>query len=183
MKTIGRILAVILGVMVIISGFYCLFSPNITYLMIGYMVGIAMILDSIGSFATWGQEKKEGTADGWMLACAILSAVLGFFVLNDAILQLSIDAFLAYYIAAWLVLRGIMSIVRAFKIRKLHKNWDTKVLGTHWYLPLCIGILTCAFGILCMFKPLIVTTTVGIFISLGVISAGANLITVATTRA
>ena len=44
---------------------------------------------------------------------------------------------------------------------------------------LMTGILLVVFGVLCCFKPLIVTTTVGIFIGLGVISAGANLLTFA----
>ena len=55
------------------------------------------------------------------------------------------------------------------------------MLGTHWYLPLTLGILMCVFGILCMFKPIIMALTLGVFIGLGIITAGANLITLATT--
>ena len=182
MKLFGKVLCVIFGIFIIVAGLICLFNPTATYLgMVGYMVGLSMLFDAIGKFIAWHEEKQEGTADGWMLTGAILSLVLAFFVLNDIVLQLGIDAFIAYYVAVWLFFHGIFVICRAWKIRRLHKNWGTKKIGTHWYLPLCIGILMCAFGILCMFKPLIVTTTLGVFLGLGVIVSGANLITIATT--
>ena len=179
----AKVLAVILGIFMIIGGLYCLFSPGLTYLTIGYVVGMCMVIDAVGGFINWHEAKKSGEADGWMLTSAILSAVFGFFVLNDSVLQLGIDVFIVYYIAIWLVCRGVVVIVHAFKIRRLHKNWNTKKLGTQWYLPLCLGILLCVFGILSMFNPAVLASTIGVFISLGIISAGANMITVATTPA
>ena len=183
MKKFTKVLSVILGIFMIIGGVSCLFQPISTSLVLGYVVGLSMVFDAIGRFVGWWQEKKNGMADGWMLTGAILSAVFGFFILNSAILQLSIDAFIVYYIAFWLVLHGIMVMVRAGKIRKLHKNWNTKKLGTHWYLPLCLGILLCLFGVLCLMKPLIVASVLGVFIGLGIISAGANIITQAASPA
>ena len=181
MKTITKILVVILGVFMIVGGIACLFSPVSTSLAIGYVVGLSMVFDAIGRFIEWWEMKKIGLADGWMLACAILSSIFGFFILNSSILQYSVDVFLAYYAACWLVILGIFIITRAFQLRKLHKNWGTVKLGTRWYLPLCCGILIAVFGILCLFKPIVMASVVGIFIGLGIIVSGANLITIATT--
>ena len=181
MKKITRVLYVILGVLIIISGLICLLSPGMTYLTLGYVVGFSMVFDAVGRFIIWWQGRKDGAASGWMLAGAILSAVFGFFILNSAALQLSIDVVIIYYVAAWLVVEGIVTIARAWKIRKLHKEWDTKLLGKNWYLPLCIGILTCLFGVLSMFKPLLLASTIGVYIGLGIIVVGANMITLATT--
>ena len=181
MKTVAKVLSIILGILMIISGLYCLFTPGLTYLMVGYIVGLSMVFDAIGRFVYWCQAKKEGQADGWMLIGAILSAVFGFFVLNSAALQLGVDAFIAYYIAIWLVCYGIIVIIRAWKIRRVHKNWDTKMLGKHWYTPLCLGILLCVFGILSLLNPTIIASAIGIYIGLGIISAGANMITLAMT--
>ena len=183
MKGFSKFLAVILGILIVVVGFYCLFAPGLTYLIVGWVVGFAMVLDAVAGIIAWWQGRKDGTSDGWMLTGAILSMVLGFFVLNSAALQLSLDVFIIYYIAVWLVIHGIITIVRSWKIRRLHKNWDTKMLGTHWYLPLILGILTILFGILCMFNPIIMASTIGIFIGLGIISSGANLITLAMTPA
>ena len=181
MKTFAKVLCVILGILIIISGFVCLFNPTATYSVIGWCVGFSMILDAIGRFFTWWEAKKVGLADGWMLAGAIISAVLGFFIVNNMRLQVGIDAFLAYYVAIWFIVAGVFLIVRAMKVHKLHKNWDTKMLGKHWYLPLVIGALLLIFGVLCCFKPLVMTNTIGIFMSIGIILMGADLITLATT--
>ena len=183
MSKAAKVLSVIFGILMIIAGISCLFTPVSTSLALGYVVGLSMVIDAVGRFINWWLEKKNGLADGWMLAGAILSAVLGFFILNSAALQLSVDLFIVYYIACWLLFHGIFSIARAWKIRRLHKNWNTKMLGTHWYIPLCIGLLACVFGILCLFKPVIMASVIGIFIGLGIISAGANMITVVTTEA
>ena len=181
MKKITRVLYFIFGIYMIIGGFYCLFKPGLTYLSIGYVIGISMILDAIVSFMVWWETRKTAEADGWMLASSILSAVFGFFVLNNTVLQLGLDAFIIYYIAVWFVIRGIFLISRAAKVRRLHKTWDTKTIGTHWYLPLILGILLILFGILSMFKPLVLASTIGVFIGLGIISFGADMITLATT--
>ena len=181
MKTFVKVLSVIFGILLVACGIYCMFTPITTSLVMGCVIGLTMVIDSIGRFVNWGEAKKEGVADGWMLTGAILSALFGFFILNSAILQVGIDAFIIYYIAIWLVLNGIIGIVRAFKIRGLHKALDTKVLGTKWYLHLITGILVLIFGILCLFNPVIVASIIGIFIGLGIIFTGASLITLATT--
>ena len=165
----------------IIGGVYCLFTPDITYMTIGYLFGLAMVFDAVGRFVMWSKAKKDGLADGFMLTGAVLSAIFGFFILNSTALQVGVDAFIIYYIAIWLVCYGALVIARAWKIRRLHKNWNTKMVGTHWYMPLCVGILLCVFGILSMIKPIVLASTIGIFIGLGIISAGAELITLATT--
>ena len=179
---IAKVLNVIFGILMIIGGLYCLFTPGLTYLTLGWVVGFSMVFDAVGRFVGWWQGRKDGAADGWMLVSAILSAVFGFFILNSAALQLGVDVFIAYYAAIWLVIHGIIAIVMAFKIRRLHKEWNTKKLGTHWYLPLCIGILICLFGVLSLLNPAIIATSIGIFIGLGIISTGANMITQATMR-
>ena len=178
-----KVLGFIFGILVIVCGICCLFSPAMASLNIGYAIGLSMIIDAIGRFAEWGQEKRAGDSDGWMLVGAILSIVLGFFILNSVALQLSLDVFIYYYVSIWFVVHGIIAIIRAAKIRRLHKNWDTKMLGTHWYLPLIIGILNCVFGVLCVIKPIRAATFIGIFIGLGIITMGANMISAALTPA
>lgn len=180
MSKATKILSIILGAIMIVTGVICLFTPGQTYLVVGYMVGIAMICDAIGRFITWWELRKVRRAEGWLLACSIISAFIGFFILNSSALQLGIDAFIAYYIAIWLIFDGILVAMRSFKVRKFHKNWDTVSLGSRWYVPFIFGILMIVFGVLCCFNPVIMASLIGIFIGLGIICAGANLITMAS---
>ena len=178
MQTFTRILCAIFGIYMVVVGFYCLFNPTNTGLMLGSIVGVSMIFDAIAEFSLWNDLRKEGIVDGWLLTGAILSLVLGIVVLNNVTLAVAIDLFLAYYIAIWMVCSGVIGVIRACKIHKL----DTIMLGTRWYLPLILGILLIVFGILCLLNPLSVTTTLGIFMGLGVITAGCSLFTVAITK-
>ena len=181
MKKAAKVFTVIFGILMIATGISCLFKPVYTSLLLGYALGLSMVFDAVGGFINWHGAKKEGSADGWMLVSAILSAVFGGIVLSNIIVQTGVTLFIIYSFAVWLLCRGILDIVIAFRIRRFHKNLDTKKIGAHWYIRLCLGILICGFGILCLINPSIMASIIGIFIGLGIISAGANMITLATT--
>ena len=180
MKTFAKIMGVILGILMIISGVYCLFTPAITYLMVGYIVGLCMVFDSVARFIGWIEIKKEGHGDALLLTAAILDAVFGFFILNDAALQVGLDAFFVYYFAIWLFISGIIIIVKSFKVHSMYKKKEETIIGANWYVLLITGLLVLLFGILCMIRPIVMASFIGIFIGLGVIFAGANLITEVT---
>ena len=173
-----KILTVILGILIVIGGLYCVFYPGLTYLGLGYVIGVAMLLDAVGRFHAWWQFKKQGEADGWMLAGAILSAVFGLVLIGNNAAQLSVDVFIAYMIGIWILTHAVITIVRAFRARKFHKKLNTVYAGKHWWLGLLIGILMCIFAILSLMNPGIIMTAIGTFIGLGVVVAGANLISV-----
>ena len=90
-----KVLSVILGILMIIGGLYCLFNPALTYLGIGYVIGVAMLLDAIARIHAWWQYRKNGDADGWMLAGGILSCIFGLVLIVDVAAQLSVDVFIA----------------------------------------------------------------------------------------
>ena len=177
MKKVGRVLTVIFGILMVIGGFYCLFTPAITYLSVGYAVGLIMVVDAVAGFINWNNLKQEGMGDGWMLFGAILSLVFGIFVLGSDVLQLGVDVFLVYYIATWLVVYGVVVIIRALRMKRLHRKYNTAVIGTRSGVSVLLGILMIVFGVLSFMNPLVIAAAIGIFIGLGVIACGANLIT------
>jgi len=178
-----KVVSVIVGILMIAAGLYCVFNPAITYLSIGYIVGVSMLLDAVGRIYAWWQLKKEGNADGWMLAGAVISAVFGIILIGNGAAQLSMDVFIAYMAAIWILIHAIIAIIRAFRARKFHKALSTRFLGKHWWLGLIIGILMCVFAILSLMNPTVIMAAIGTFIGLGVIVAGANMITIATIPA
>ena len=183
MKTFLKVLAVLFGISMIVTGFYCLFHPALTYLSVGFLVGLSMLFDAAGSFTIWGEKRQEGIKDTWSLVGGIFSVVFGCIILGSWGMQIGLDVFLVYYFAIWIVIRGIAVIVRSFKARRLHKNLDTVILGASWYVALILGILLVAYGVLSLYKPLVLAATIGVFMGIGIIFAGANIITQATTPA
>lgn len=176
-----KVCSVVLGILMIAAGVYCILNPDITGLAIGYIIGVSMIVDAVGRIHAWFRLKKDGQADGWLLASGILSALFGIVLIVDVDAQLYVDMFIAYIAACWIMVQAIITIIRAFRARKFHKMLDTRYLGKHWWLGLITGILLVATSVLCFVHPGIVITSMGILIGLGVIVAGANLITLATT--
>ena len=176
-----KICSVIIGILMIAAGIYCIINPDVTGLGIGYVVGVSMIVDAFGRIYAWSQLKKTGQTDGWLLASGIISLVFGIALIADVAVQLYMDMFIAYFAACWIMVQAIITIIRALRIRKYHKALDTMYLGKHWWVGLIMGILLVAVSVLCFIHPGIVITSIGIFIGLGIIVAGANMLTLALT--
>ena len=171
-----KVLTIILGILIVIGGLYCVFYPGLTYLSLGYFIGVVMLLDAVGRFHAWSQFKKAGEADGWMLAGAVLSAVFGLVLICNSAAQLSVDVFIAYMIGIWILAHAVITIVRALRARKFHKKLNTIYVGKHWWVGLLIGIAMCVFAVLSLMNPGVIMVAIGTFIGLGVVMSGANLI-------
>ena len=175
----SKVITIILGAVMIVTGVYCLFTPAMTCLSLGYIVGFNMVLDSIGGIATWSDRKKKGTADGWTLAGAIASLVFGIVLLGSTAMQLVVDMMIVYIAAAWLVVTGIIRIIRASKLRKIHKEFQTHRLGKRWWIILLTGILLVVCGALSFANPSGLMVAIGINFGINIIAAGASLIATA----
>ena len=116
-----------------------------------------------------------------MLAGGILSALFGIILIVDVAAQLSADVFIAYMTAIWILVRACITIIRSFRARKFHKQFDTTLLGKNWWIRLIIGCLMLIFAILSLMNPTTVMAAVGTFIGLGIIVTGAETLTIALT--
>lgn len=143
---LSRILTCILGVVMIGTGIYCLCAPAMTYLTLGYIVGIKMILDAIGGIVFWSTRKKAGLADGWSLAGAILSLLFGIVLIGSAALQLIVDMTIVYLAAIWLIVVGVVRFVLPLRLRKIKKALNAELLGRHWCLTTSTACCRTATG-------------------------------------
>ena len=171
-----KIVAAILGVLMIISGMYCLLFPGLEYWVIAYVIGICMILDAAGRIAAWWSGRKNGESDGLMLLSAIISLIFGLLLVLSPTLQLAFDLFIIYMMAAWVLLLGIIRIVHAMKLRKLRKTYGTNYLGKNWGVALVLGILLVILGLYSCFHPFVMAIAIGMLIGIGAIVAGINLV-------
>ena len=169
----------ILGAVMICMGVYCLFTPAMTYLSLGYLVGFNMALDAVGNIVTWFDRKSKGTADGWTLAGAIASLAFGVAMLGSAVMQLAVDMMIVYIAAAWLVIIGAIRIVHASKLRKIHKEFNTHILGKRWWVIMLTGVLLVLCGALSFANPTGLMVAIGINFGLNIITVGASLIVTA----
>ena len=179
MSTSYKILAVILGILMIIAGFYCLFAPGLTFLVLGWIIGIGMVADAIGNIFTWKGRKDAGLADGLTLAGAIVSLIFGILLLGSNLLQLSVDLFVANMAAAWVVIIGILRMVRAFELRKFRDAPNMQNTAGLWWVAMINGILLIIIGLIGLMNPIITAIAIGTLMGLEIVFAGINLISTA----
>ena len=171
-----KVLTIILGALILIGGVYCMFAPIATYSAISWLIGLAMIVEGVGSAITWSERRRYGLADGWTLAGAIVSIIIGIILICSFAFQIAIDFLIAYLIAIWLVFGGITRIAAGIGIHRYQTETGDNSLRTSWGGLVVLGILIAILGVLCIFNPVAVMVSVGFLLGLSIVCIGAGLI-------
>ncbi|MBQ9020190.1 DUF308 domain-containing protein [Candidatus Saccharibacteria bacterium] len=176
MRTVTRILSFILGLCTIITGIYCLLTPDVALNLLAIIIGVVMIADAIIKIFSWISLRDTIEGDSILLFSAIISAILGIFLVADGFVQWMLESIIVYVSAAWVIVMGILRISRAFKLKNLTGNAAT-LIGRYWWVLLIFGIALTILGIFMFLNPMTVAWAIGIIISIAVIFVGANLLT------
>ncbi len=161
------VLFIILGVLMIISGFTFMVTPLITFLNVGYFIAVMALVYGIAGIIRAIARKNFGL----LFAFDILSVVFGIVVLCFPQLVLVVDGVNLIMSAIWFILMGIVSMIAAVRITKLT---GSKI----WILQLIIGILSVLIGIYSFFQPLVLALSIGIMIGIYFIETGISMIIV-----
>ena len=175
-----KFLTILMGILMLAGGIYCLFTPITTYLTTGYVIGVMIFCDAIGNIIAWYEEKKYVEISGWYLANSIISLIFGIALIVSLRMQFAVDMVILYIIAFWVIVLGISRISMAIKMKKLMNELPDIFDNSKWLYILLFGILMVAFGVLCIAKPAVLSSMLGVFISILIIVAGASLITLGT---
>lgn len=181
MKTSGKIIVIVIvmGVLMVASGVYCIAVPGLTFLALGWVIGFNMILDAVGNICTWGGRRELGLADGWTLAGAIASLCFGIILIVSETMQLAVELFVAYTAALWLLLIGLFRIVRSSHLHRIHKEFDTRVMARNWWVVMLTGILMVIVGVMSFMNPAIAAVAIGTMVGVSIFFAGVNLLATA----
>ena len=165
-----RIIKVILGVLLAVGGIYCMFTPIATYSVLAWLIGLAMIVEGVGGIITWIDRRNNGLANGWTLAGGIVSLLLGMILVGSYVLQFAMDAFIAYFIAIWLVIAGITRVAAAIAVRSQNPEG-----ASGWIVQVVLGVLIAILGVMCIFNPLSVVAGVGMMLGISIVFVGIDL--------
>ena len=172
-----RFLVILMGLLMVVGGVYCLFTPVTTFLTTGYIVGVIIFCDAIGNIAAWFNAKKYVEISGWYLVNAIISLIFGIIIMLSIGMQFAVDMFIVYAVAVWVIMTGISRISMAIRMKQLMNKLPKIFNNKKWLGILLFGILMVIFGILCVFKPIVLSSVLGVLIAWFIIFAGASLIT------
>lgn len=159
------VLIIILGVLMAIFGFICLFTPAVTtfgvlnfYLILLFVSGIIMLIRCIAT-------KRFGVD----FVFSILTLILCGFVVFSPQLSFVTELILLYVVAGWIVVRGCVGLFDAIRLRR--------VLGGGMFaFSLIVSILVILFGIYSFIHPLMFAGFLGILVSCFFIVEGIDLI-------
>ena len=99
-RTVSRILWIIVGVLLIIAGIYCLCNPDVGLLSLSLYLGIVLLISGIIDIVIFAKCNQYMIGAGWFLADGILTVLLSLFLLfNQAFTLLS----LPFIFSMWLL--------------------------------------------------------------------------------
>ncbi len=155
------ILSIILGILLIIAGVSCAFTPLGTFMAAGYLICIVMLIFGIVGIVR-GFQKKATALEVVVSVLALIVGIVALFRPGD---KLVLDTIVLYLLSAWFVCVGVVSIVESVQDR-----------GSGWVLGLIIGIICVILGLYSFVHPMFTAVTAGILIGFFFIGTGISLI-------
>ena len=129
------------GIFAISIGIFAWGWPVPTLWVLVILFGIFSLVDGIFTIVLSSTSRKFIKNWGWSLAAGLAGTTIGFLILFWPVMT---ALMLLYFIAAWIMIMGILHIANAIRQRK----------ETLWGWPLAIGIMSIVFSIVLFASPL-----------------------------
>ena len=160
-----NVLMIILGILLVLCGGSCIFTPVLTFLQSGYLLMALLLVYGVAGIVKSVSAKEYGTN----FVFSIISVIIGLVIAFVPGLALMTDGMLIYMMAGWFILQGVVSIALAIKFKGAQG-------GKKWIWALVLGIIGVLVGIYSMFHPMMLAFTMGILIGTYFIISGINMI-------
>lgn len=161
-----RILTIVSGVMMILTGLWCFANQGVAYAGLAFIIGIIMVINGIIELLAFVNRKNKLVGMDWVLAEATMAIILGIIVLSN---QLATDLIIIMFFGMWMLFSGCNRIVGALMLKKQEdKAW-------RWIMSL--GCLSALAGIYSFWNPILAGLTVGILIGIFFLIQGSNVLT------
>ena len=162
------VLSIILGALLIISGFSLMFTPLATFMGTGYFILILFFVFGIFGIVRSIVEKRFGLR----FAFAIISFILGIVGLCVPGAAAMNDFFILFMAAAWFIVHGCLTLVTAINGKKLGAPTGMVVCG------IILGIIEIILGAYSFAHPFVMALTLGYLIAFYFIEEGINMIVI-----
>ena len=160
-----NVLMIILGILMMLCGISCMFTPVLTFLRAGYFLVILLLVYGIAGIIRAIASKQYDAK----FVFSIISVIGGLTVMFVPGMALMMDGMLLYMMAGWFILQGIVSLIVSIKFKSLEG-------GKKWILGLIVSIIGMLLGLYSIFHPLLLAFTEGILIGVYFIESGVNMI-------
>lgn len=163
-----KVVTMILGILLVMAGIGLLFVPGLTFLSVGWMVGLALLIAGIGAIANYALLHRTGLVSGLDLFVGILTGGLGILLLLNQTMRVVTDVVAVYLLGAWLLIGGVVRIIEAVM--------QSRVQGSGWGWWLVLGILMIGLGVYSLMHPLVAAVAIGWLMGFYIVMAGIDLL-------
>lgn len=160
-----RALSIIFGILLALAGVACLVTPLGTTFALMYFFIILLFVIGIMTLIRCIASKNFGIE----FVFSILTVILGVFIVFSPYATFMTEVFMIYMMAAWLVVRGIVGIVVAAKVK-------SEIGGGMFAVALIFSIITILAGIYSFFHPAFFSGFLGILAGAYFMIAGIDMI-------
>ncbi|MBE6039319.1 MAG: HdeD family acid-resistance protein [Anaerofustis stercorihominis] len=164
-----RILTILSGIMMLLTGVFCFMNPGQTFLAFAFVVGLVMVINGVIHTLAYINGRglhNKGDNNGWILTDALITLLLGILVLCN---QLVADSAIPMVFGMWVLVSGILRIEAASRINKDKKRLNFR-------LTMLTGILTTLIGLFGFINPLVVWLTTTLLLGMFMFMQGINII-------
>ncbi|MBQ3389623.1 MAG: DUF308 domain-containing protein [Firmicutes bacterium] len=156
----------ILGIILILGGVCCVFTPLATLAAAGYFIAAVLIVSGAAGIIA-GIRYRVFSLN--FVACILALALGVLAIVRPGGIEV-IDRILIILFAIWLLFRGYSSIALSLKLKKLR-------VSSAWIWGFIIGVLAIALGIFSFVQPIVPAVTIGMLIGFYFIEEGIGVIT------
>ena len=160
MSKFSRVLWLIFGIALIVSGIVAIKYPLNTTITVAYIIGFLMIFSGISSIFYF-VSLRHLSGSGIILLDGIVSTICGIIIISNLLISAAV---IPYFVAIFTIVRGAVSITSSIDLKK--NGYDK------WGWTLISGILTIIAGIILTFNPLLGTVYLSVVLGCGLILYG-----------
>lgn len=161
-----RIIKIIAGLVLIITGVLCFAYPGATFIYIAFLLGCAMLFSGVSGILVYIVINLKKESSGLILAEGLLSIILGTLVLLN---QLATDAVVPLVFGMWVMFSGILRVVVSLEM---------KHAGIHiWKWILAQGMISILAGTYAFVNTILLGVSVLLIVGIFFVIQGVNILT------
>lgn len=159
-----KVITIILGILTILAGFFCIAHPAFTAFSIAWILGFLLILSGINILVSFFGKKEGSKSDVFF---GILSIIGGIAMLCNYWFQFFTDMIIVMIVAGLILLMGILRISTSLKLKKENQPW---------ILAMISGILSILIAIMAFINPVAGIMFIDYILAVIFIVQGINLL-------
>ena len=162
------ILMIISGVIMVLGGISCIFSPVTAFVGTGYMTAVIaavmMLLYGIVNVIEAVRNKEYGVNMLFGALSVIVGALL--FLPN---MRVAMGSAALYIVSIWFIIKGLVTMFLSLNIKRISS-------GKGWIFAMILGAVGVLLGIASCINPIISAAAIGLWIGFYLIETGADMI-------